>query len=141
MASIQKYIDNEEMGIKSTNKIPFVWFAQDGALTIKGRSIPENGTEFYENLFDWVREYIMNPWPSTTISIELEYLNDITSKYLLQIIKELNYSCPRFSVEWTYEEGHDDILEQGKILESASNAHFTFTLLNINSGRNRSTKN
>lgn len=127
MSKALKYIDHEEMGVKSTDKTPFIWFMRAGALTIKGRSVPEDGSEFYENLFDWIQRYIKNPWPSTILSIELEYLNDITSKYLLQIIKDLNRSCPYLTVEWIYERGDDDILEMGEILESSSEAHFIYS--------------
>jgi hypothetical protein len=126
MTKILKYIDNEEMGIRSTDKTPFVWFMRGGELTIKGRSIPEDGTEFYENLFKWTRKYILNPSPSTILSVELEYLNDITSHYLLKIIKDLSRSCAHFSVEWIYKKGDDDILEMGEILESSSKAQFIY---------------
>jgi len=121
-----KYIDDEELGIKSTDKTPFVWFVNDGALTIKGRSIPEDGTEFYINIFDWIQKYMENPHPSTILSIELEYLNDISAKYLLKIINDLNRSCPKFSIEWNYVAGDVDTREMGEILESSSGAIFIY---------------
>ncbi len=126
MSKFLIYADNEEMGIKSTDKTPFVWFMPSGELTIKGRSIPEDGTEFYENLFEWVQNYILDPRPLTIFSIELEYLNDISSHYLLKIIKDLNRSCAHFSVEWIYLKGDDDILEMGEILDSSSEAQFIY---------------
>ena len=120
------FVQNCAKGIRATNKTPFVWFSSDGNLSIRGRSIPEEGSKFYSYLFEWIQKYMIHPSPSTVLSIELEYLNDITAKYLLQIIKELNRTCPYFTVEWIYEKGDIDIMEMGEILESSSEAHFVF---------------
>jgi hypothetical protein len=122
----QIYDDKEELGIKPTKKTPFVWFLPSGKLTLKGRSIPEDGSLFFEPLYDWVREYLKNPNESTVLTIELEYLNDITSKYLLRIINDLNSACDHFTVKWRYETGDEDMLELGEILCSSTRASFNF---------------
>jgi hypothetical protein len=133
MSKFLKYIDNEEMGIKSTDKTPFVWFRNSGELTIKGRSIPEDGVEFFAEILDWILTYANEPCPSTVLTIELEYLNDITAKYLLQIINTLNNACEQFKVVWRFEKDDDDTLEIGQILCSSSGCDFEF--ISYESGR------
>jgi hypothetical protein len=129
MSKFETYQDEEEYGIKATYKTPFVWLAKDGQLTIKGRSIPEDGAEFYENIFEWVENYQGNLSLPTVLEIELEYLNDISSKYLLQIIKRLNETCNKFTVVWRYENHDQDMLELGKMMSSLSRVNFDFRLL------------
>jgi hypothetical protein len=69
--------------IESTKKTPDVAFNVDGRMRISGRSIPEDASKFYDELFDWVYYYCQNPPESTTFDIELEYFNGGSSKALL----------------------------------------------------------
>jgi hypothetical protein len=126
MLNTPEYRDEEEFGIKATNKTPFVWFTKGGELTIKGRSFPEDGGSFYDDVFDWINDYLKNPSSSTVLTIELEYLNDITSKYLLRIIKQLDKVCYHLIVNWIYDKDDEDMFDLGQILSSSSKSCFNF---------------
>ena len=115
----------QPLEIQPTLKTPYVWFQPDGNLIIKGRYIPEDISEFSEQLMDWVLAYINSPAESTILTLEFEYIND-ASKYLLRIIQVLNKNCPNFTVEWFYEEGDDDMLELGEMIWNSSGAKFHF---------------
>lgn len=111
--------------INRTHKTPFVLFKPEGELIIKGSSFHENPL-FFEEIFDWISIYVNHPAQSTTFKIELEYYNDLNSKFLLRIIKDLNNHCSNFTVEWYYEEGDEDMLELGEILAQSSQCRFEF---------------
>ena len=120
------YQDKDEFGAKATNKTPFVWFSREGEFTMKGRCIPEEGALFFESMLAWVEDYIKEPCPATVFTIDLEYVNEVSSKYLLLVIKKLHASCRELTVNWIYEKDDEDLYEHGLILSSCSDAHFEF---------------
>ena len=115
--------------IESTKKTPDVAFNIDGRMRISGRSIPEDASKFYDDLFEWVYYYCQNPPESTTMDIELEYFNSGSSKAILEILRALVDTAKKgkqISINWYYEEGDDDILERGEYYESILDVKFNF---------------
>ena len=115
--------------IESTKKTPDVAFNVDGRMRISGRSIPEDASRFYDELFDWVNVYCQSPPESTTIDIELEYFNSGSSKALLHILRALTEIVKKgnkLTINWYYEEGDDDIMERGEYYESILEIKFNF---------------
>ena len=60
-----------------------------GDLLFSGRSIPENATKVYEPVINWVKEYILEPNPTSNLRLDLEYFNTASSIYLARILKIL----------------------------------------------------
>lgn len=118
-----------ELGILATPKTPFVMLKPNGKFMIMGRSIPEDGSLFYETIMDWIEEYEKIPASRTILTLELEFLNDISSKYLLRIIKILNRACSQFTVKWRYEANDEDMLELGQFMCSLSGSEFEYIML------------
>ncbi|MBN2485616.1 MAG: DUF1987 domain-containing protein [Bacteroidales bacterium] len=119
----------ENLLIASTKRTPEVSFSTDGRLKISGRSIPEDPTQFYDKLFEWVFYYCQEPNPTTTIDIILEYFNSGSSKAILEILRALVDTAKKgkqISINWYYEEGDDDILERGEYYESILDVKFNF---------------
>ncbi len=119
----------ENLLISSTKRTPEVSFSVDGRLVLSGRSIPEDPTQFYDKLFEWVFYYCQNPSNTTTVDISLEYFNSGSSKAILEILRALVDSAAKgkqISVNWYYEEGDDDILERGEYYESILGIKFNF---------------
>lgn len=115
--------------IASTKKSPEVSFNTDGRLKISGRSIPEDPTKFYDQLFEWIYFYCQEPNDVTTLDIELEYFNSGSSKAILHILRalvDIGKNGKRLSVNWYYEEGDDDIMERGEYYESILDFKFNF---------------
>ena len=115
--------------IESTKKTPEVSFHFDGRLKISGRSIPEDATLFYDQLFEWIFFYCQEPAESTTLDIELEYFNSGSSKAILHILRalvDISKKGRRLTVNWYYEEGDDDIMERGEYYESILEYKFNF---------------
>jgi hypothetical protein len=119
----------ENLLIASTKRTPEVSFSTDGRLKISGRSIPEDPSKFYDQLFEWTYFYCQEAKNSTTIDISLEYFNSGSSKALLHILRalaDITTNGKELSVNWYYEEGDDDILERGEYYESILNVTFNF---------------
>jgi hypothetical protein len=112
------------MGIiehQSTAKTPYVLLDPAGKIIFRGRSIPENVANFYDNLLIWLKNYCDSPAPETLVDIAMEYLNSGTSKYMLKILKlmkEIDSNGYKLTINWYFEEGDDDILERGEYYAS-----------------------
>jgi hypothetical protein len=119
----------ENLLITSTKRTPEVSFSTDGRLKISGRSIPEDPSQFYDKLFEWVYYYCQEPNNNTTIDVSLEYFNSGSSKAILEILRALVDTAKKgkqISINWYYEEGDDDILERGEYYESILEMKFNF---------------
>jgi len=112
----------ESLIIAGTTKTPDVNFdIENGALEIKGRSIPENSIEFYKPLVDWLEEYAQAPKSKTNVNVHLEYFNTSSSKCILDVFKKLEAIHKNkydVQINWYYEEDDEDMLEAGEDYES-----------------------
>ena len=91
-----------------------------GVMLLSGKSYPADAIEFYNPLIAWAKEYIKNPAERTELICEIEYLNSASQKQLVELIlsfKPLYDQGKSFSVRWKYEEGDDDILSVGELVE------------------------
>ena len=107
---------------EGTSKTPAIRFdAKQGVIEMKGRSIPENSTEFFTPLVEWLDKYAADPAERTKVNIHLEYFNTSSSKCILDIFKKLEsiYKANNeVIVNWYYEEDDEDMLEAGEDYES-----------------------
>ncbi|MBN1112141.1 MAG: DUF1987 domain-containing protein [Bacteroidales bacterium] len=112
----------ETLTINGTLKTPEILLnAEKGMLEFKGRSIPENSTEFYKPVFDWINEYSKKPKSTTSVKMHLEYFNTSSSKCILDIFKKLEKikkAGNEVSINWYYDEDDEDMLEAGEDYES-----------------------
>jgi hypothetical protein len=112
----------ESITREGTPKTPSILFdAEKGLVDIRGRSIPENSTEFFKPLVEWLDRYSENPAKITTVNIHLEYFNTSSSKCILDLFKKLEtiYKAKKeVIVNWYYEEDDEDMLEAGEDYES-----------------------
>jgi hypothetical protein len=118
----------ENLTIEGTPKTPTIEFSlEEGALLIRGRSIPENSIEFYKPLIDKLEEYSNTPKPSTSVKIQLEYFNTSSSKCILDVFKKLekiNSGGSETVINWYYEEDDEDMLEAGEDYQAIINIPF-----------------
>lgn len=85
---------------------------------IKGRSIISNPIEFYEPIFQWVREYCKNPNNKTKIVVELDYFNSSSFKILVDLFKEFSSLHNKgLQIIWKAFPNDDIIDEVEKIME------------------------
>ncbi|HQV01468.1 MAG: DUF1987 domain-containing protein [Bacteroidia bacterium] len=124
----------ENLNIEPGIKTPFILFdASAGALTIKGKSIPENAIEFYQDVYAWLDTYVQTPVANTSITIALEYFNTSSSKCLLDIFRKLEtlYKSGKSEVlvNWMYEEDDEDMMEAGDDYQTIVKIPFNITKL------------
>ena len=74
-------LNRDSLVIPPTYKTPEIVLKSNGNMLIKGRSIPEDASGFYERLLDWIVDYSEDPMEITSVSIMLEYVNDGSMKY------------------------------------------------------------
>lgn len=122
----------EELKIAPTKNTPEIFLNPDGVLLIKGRSIHENVTDFFEPIEAWISEYIKAPAEVTCVDLNLEYFNSASAKVFIHILQKITYVTlkhKKFIFNWYYEDGDDDILERGEYFASVLDVRFNLIKL------------
>lgn len=125
----------EPINIEPSVKTPKISFDDgSGALEIEGRSIPENSTEFYKPVFEWLDAYIDAPSANTEFAFKLEYFNTSSSKCILDVLRKLeklHINGNKVVVNWFYEEDDEDMKEAGENYQRIVSVPIHLTLLDI----------
>lgn len=122
----------EELRILPTKNTPEIILNPEGIVRIKGRSIHENVTDFFEPVEEWISEYIDTPAEVTCVDMSLEYFNSASAKVFIHILQKITYVTlkrKKFIFNWYYEDGDDDILERGEYFASVLDVRFNFIKL------------
>ncbi|MGC1390947.1 MAG: DUF1987 domain-containing protein [Bacteroidales bacterium] len=122
----------EELRISPTKNTPEIILNPEGIILIRGRSIHENVTDFFEPVEDWISEYITVPAEITSVDLNLEYFNSASAKVFIHILQKITYVTlkhKKFIFNWYYEDGDDDILERGEYFASVLDVRFNFIKL------------
>ena len=91
----------------------------EAIFTIKGSSRPENPFEHYKPVFEWFKEYFLQPNEKTIIELQFDYFNTSTSKILLDLFELFeNHSTNGIDVhiQWYYENDDEEMMEAGEEL-------------------------
>jgi len=103
--------------------------AETGILQMMGKAYPADAVDFFRPVIAWCHEYVKDPAESTELICEIEYLNSASQKQLVELImafKPLQEKGKSFVVKWRYEEGDDDILSVGELIEHELELPFEF---------------
>lgn len=123
----------KKVEIEGTTKTPTILFdVESGLLEIKGRSIPENSTEFFKPLMEALKHYHANINKTIQVDFQLEYFNTSSSKCILDILKLLaviKKSGGSVLINWHYEEDDEDMLESGENYQDIVNIPFNMLIL------------
>ena len=98
-------------GTEDTPKI--ILDKKKGVMEISGRSLPEDSTEFYKPVLDWIEHYAKDPNPSTDFVFKLEYFNTASSKLILDVLYALE-DIKGLKVHWYFHEEDEDMEEAGQ---------------------------
>ncbi len=120
-----------------TQKTPFISFdPESGVFELKGKSIPENSSGFYNPVFAWLEKYCQDPSSKTHLNIQLDYFGTASSKCILDIFKKLEEMAAAGKgeavVNWMYNDFDEDILEAGENYRSIVN--LPFNLISLGKG-------
>ncbi|MBU0764010.1 MAG: DUF1987 domain-containing protein [Bacteroidetes bacterium] len=122
----------EAIRLQPTQKTPEISFSRDGRLLMKGNSIPEHSTDFFKPLCDWLDEYVKKPAGITEFTIQMNYINSSSSKYLmmmLKILEKADSASSRVFVNWEYEEDDFSLQELGEEFQSELKIPINFVLI------------
>jgi hypothetical protein len=87
--------------------------ATSGIYEIWGRSLPEDASQFFQPVLDWVTEYALTPNTSTQFVFKLEYMNTASSKFIQDLLANLS-TIKGIEVLWYFHEDDEDMEEMGK---------------------------
>lgn len=108
----------DKLIIKPNDSNPSVIFdSKNERFEIKGNSMPENASAFYESVISWLDKYAENPNPKTEFVFQMNILNTSSTKLFINVFKKINkvvdFGNSEVSVVWYYNYGDDDIHDVG----------------------------
>ena len=115
---------------KTKNTLGVNFDGATGNLELVGSSYPENTTEFFKPLIDWIQKYFLEVTGKLTLTIKIDYLNSSSIKYLSDMVDKLeNYSKSGGAVEinWHHKDDDEDIKEMGE--EIKEDVSFPFNII------------
>ena len=103
------------ISIQETKKTPGITLnVSEKLFEIKGRSMPEDATEFYEPIISWLRKYSENPIEGgIPLVVKLDYFNTTSSKMILEIFKIVE-GIGNHTIMWHYFEDDEDMQDAGE---------------------------
>ncbi len=115
--------------LEPTKRTPYVKFnLEKGTLEIKGSILLVNPTKFFDDLLEYVDEYLLNPQEHTQILLHIEYYNTYASKLLLFVLKKIQKLTKqdlKVSLIWLYDEEDEDMHDIGLSYQSILTIHTT----------------
>ncbi len=103
---------------QKTTSTPYILADEaKGYLKISGESFPENVSEFYKDIVDWLTEFLEGNFSKFLVDFELVYFNSSSSKLFMNIMEMLDNSAEAgkdISVNWICDQNNDIIVECGE---------------------------
>ena len=116
--------------IEASKETPLVSLnSEKGVFLIDGECVSETPDEFFNNITNWIEKYSKNPYKTTTLTINLRGINISSSKFLLNIIYQLENiykSGFQVKIRWVYKNGEDGNYELGKDYSEMASVPFDF---------------
>jgi len=129
----------EILQLNKTDFTPGVSFnPASNELVFEGVSRPENASEFYSQIIDWVVTYESSLYKNHVlaskkfdvhITFKFSYFNSASSKMIYQLlesVKRISMMGYKIIINWYSEEGDDQMLEDGEELSEALDIPFNF---------------
>lgn len=129
----------ESLFIKGTEFTPTISFDIDShEFRIEGVSRPEDVMGFYLSIIEWLRQYeeeIINhasskyQITSVKLILRMTYFNSASAKSILQILerfKSISNKDVEVIIDFYYDEGDDQMMEDGEDLSEAIELPFNY---------------
>lgn len=116
--------------IKSTARLLSVsLIPETGKFDFVGRSLPEDGREFFIPILQWIKNYSLSPATQTECSFQMEYFNSSSRKHLSDIFiifVSMHEKGHAVKVIWYFEEGDDEMRQVGEWYQNIFKLDFQF---------------
>jgi len=119
----------EDLNIERTDQSLEVRFDNTGELLISGISTPDNVTNFYTPLFNWLKEFSKTNPERIKLEMFIDYLNTSSTRVIIEFLimfSELKSKGTELNIIWKYEEDDEDMLELGEEISLVSKLDMTF---------------
>ena len=117
---------------KKTDLTPYVLIDEErGYMSLEGESYHENIYEFFNEIKEWLDEYLDTDFESFTFDFELKYFNSSTVRILLGMFRDMDSSksVDNISVNWITTKDNEIIIECGeKFQEGLKNLKLNFVI-------------
>lgn len=97
----------------------------NGIFEISGRSLPEDSSEFYQPILDWLEAYAKDPNDKSEFVFKLEYFNTASSKLILDVLSKIE-EVENASIQWYFHEDDEDMEEAGEEFSELVEIPFEF---------------
>ncbi|MCI5057317.1 MAG: DUF1987 domain-containing protein [Flavobacteriales bacterium] len=100
---------------------------QNGKFEMSGKSLPEDVTEFYDPILEWLESYAENPNEMTEFVFKMDYFNTASSKMILDVLlklEDMSEGGHSVKVKWMFREGDEDMEEAGEEFEDIVEVEF-----------------
>ena len=117
----------EPLIIKATEDTPeIVLDPENGIFKISDRSLPENAIEFYQPVFEWLKNYSKEPDTPTNFEFKLEYFTTSSAKQIIKILLILQEISTKseVNIKWYYKKEDVDMYASGLKYQKLINANF-----------------
>ncbi|MEY3417256.1 MAG: hypothetical protein RL711_433 [Bacteroidota bacterium] len=115
--------------IPATAKTPLVNCDFDmGMVELSGMSYSEDTFGFYEPVFLWLNEYVLQPNEETNFNMKIKYFNTSSVKCLfdiLEVFTNLSKSGKKVHINWYYDKEDEEMRDTGENFSSILNCDFT----------------
>jgi hypothetical protein len=118
-----------KLHVPPSGKSPEFNFKPSGNLTIRGRAMLTDRKENYDQIMKWLDQYLEDPADMTYVIVALEYLNSFSTTFLASLFMKISRVMIRnkkYSIQWYYEDGDDDMLERGQYIATAHKISIRF---------------
>ena len=120
---------------KATDDSPEVILDMENRIfSFSGKSLPEDVSDFYGPVIEWVEEYSKTPLDKTVLDIKLQYFNTASSKLILDIfmlLEEIQEKGNEVLINWHYPEYDEEMKDAG--LEYSEMVDLNFELVEYDS--------
>ena len=120
-----------QLRIEAREQTPLVILNKENSkMEIRGYSLPDSAHEFYDEIIAWFKEYAKNPNPVTNVIFDFYYVNSTSSKFINDILKELDNILAdgkTVAVEWFFDSDDEDIEQLGIVLKEFHKVPFTIS--------------
>jgi hypothetical protein len=128
-------LSNNQKIISQTKNTPELILDTNGIIKLTGRLITENPVDFFIVFEEWIEEYFKNPAEITYVEINLEFINSVGTKFLLDSIHKITHIHLRkdekkFMINWYYKDEDEDMLEKGTFFASLLGIPFNYIIIN-----------
>lgn len=105
----------DDLIIEKTTETPEINFnSSTGIMKILGRAYSNDISLFYQNMANWLTEYLKNPQETTTIELQLDYYNSIFIKllyYFFEQSKIVLQKNKKLIIKWHHQDGDEESIE------------------------------